>query len=295
MTGENGVTFGFDNNLTTVCDNKDNIKATFDSVFTWSFTEKSNLKCDGGFRETGEEITYVEGYFVGQDTYEPKDRIQIASMYDNQYDILKAELIEKASVTLDPKRGFQGATHDYGLWANPEKISWIIVGGISGFLVLITSIFLLSAYCLRTNALERKVKALDTDAVVTENAEKKHDKIFLSALTDNVPNSNEFAESGANPIWQAAMESNDFEDEDFKFDDAVSESSGDSIFIGVEDQTEFQDYAAKLKEVEVDMDLYNKVQGTRYKKMDDYQVDDDEIATGTKTTNNPMFGQSDYL
>ena len=59
------------------------------------------------------------------------------------------------------------------------------------------------------------------------------------------------------------MESNDFE-EDFKFEeDAMSESSGDSIFIGVEDQTEFNDYAEKMKEVEVDMDLYSKLQGSR--------------------------------
>ena len=62
------------------------------------------------------------------------------------------------------------------------------------------------------------------------------------------------------------MESNDFE-EDFKFeDDAISESSGDSILIGVEDQTEFNDYAEKIKEIDVDMDLYSKLQGNRQLK-----------------------------
>ena len=62
---------------------------------------------------------------------------------------------------------------------------------------------------------------------------------------------------------QEAMESNDFE-EDFKFeDDAISESSGDSILIGVEDQTEFNDYTEKIKEIDVDMDLYSKLQGNR--------------------------------
>ena len=59
------------------------------------------------------------------------------------------------------------------------------------------------------------------------------------------------------------MESNDFE-EDFKFeDDNTSHSSGDSIFIGVEDQTEFNDYTEKMKEIDVDMDLYPKLQGSR--------------------------------
>ena len=64
-------------------------------------------------------------------------------------------------------------------------------------------------------------------------------------------------------LAQAAMESNDFE-EDFKFeDDNTSQSSGDSIFIGVEDQTEFNDYTEKMKEIDVDMDLYSKLQGSR--------------------------------
>ena len=66
---------------------------------------------------------------------------------------------------------------------------------------------------------------------------------------------------------QEAMESNDFE-EDFKFeDDAISESSGDSILIGVEDQTEFNDYTEKIKEIDVDMDLYSKLQGNRQVKL----------------------------
>ena len=66
-----------------------------------------------------------------------------------------------------------------------------------------------------------------------------------------------------NILHQEAMESNDFE-EDFKFeDDAMSESSGDSILIGVEDQTEFNDYTEKMKEIDVDMDLYSKLQGNR--------------------------------
>ena len=68
-------------------------------------------------------------------------------------------------------------------------------------------------------------------------------------------------------IHQEAMESNDFE-EDFKFeDDAISESSGDSILIGVEDQTEFNDYTEKIKEIDVDMDLYSKLQGNRQVKL----------------------------
>ena len=81
----------------------------------------------------------------------------------------------------------------------------------------------------------------------------------------------------ANPIWQAAMESNDYDEDEFQFGDDVSESSGDSYLIGVEDQNEFKDYAEKMKEVEVDMDLYSRIQG-RYKTLDDYQVPEDDVS-----------------
>ena len=55
----------------------------------------------------------------------------------------------------------------------------------------------------------------------------------------------------------------------------MSEYSGDSILIGVEDQTEFNDYKEKINEAELDMELYNKMWGN-YKKMDDYHAGDDD-------------------
>ena len=87
-----------------------------------------------------------------------------------------------------------------------------------------------------------------------------------------VAGSNEFAGSGANPIWQAAMD-NEFDENDLQFLEEMSEYSGDSILIGVEDQTEFNDYKEKVEEADMDMELYNKMWG-RYKKMDDYHAND---------------------
>ena len=103
------------------------------------------------------------------------------------------------------------------------------------------------------------------------------------------------------------MESNDFE-EDFKFeDDAISESSGDSILIGVEDQTEFDDYTEKIKEIDVDMDLYSKLQGnrqaksfqlrecsqlTRYKTLDEYQGPEEGFP-GSSGGRNPLYDDED--
>ena len=61
--------------------------------------------------------------------------------------------------------------------------------------------------------------------------------------------SNEFAGSGANPIWQAAMENDEYNEDDLQFLEEMSDYSGDSILIGVEDQTEFNDYREKVEEV----------------------------------------------
>ena len=207
-------------------------------------------------------------------TFKPKSQSEIAAEYDRLFDDLYVALYTKANVTMDGTQGFKGATTDD--FYNPDKRSFMIVGSVAGGLVAVTALFLLVAYCVRTSALERRVKAYDADAV-EEGPSKKQDKIFLSGLQETVPGSNEFAESGANPIWQAAMESNDYDEDEFQFGDDVSESSGDSILIGVEDQTEFDDYAAKMKEVEVDMDLYSRVQA-KYKTLDDYQVPDEDTA-----------------
>ena len=59
------------------------------------------------------------------------------------------------------------------------------------------------------------------------------------------------------------MENTEYDENELQFMDDVSEYSGDSILIGVEDQTEFNDYTEKIKEIDVDMDLYSKLQGNR--------------------------------
>ena len=88
-------------------------------------------------------------------------------------------------------------------------------------------------------------------------------RLSINQIYLAVSGSNEFAESGENPIWQAAMENTEYDENELQFMDDVSEYSGDSILIGVEDQTEFNDYSEKMREIEVDMDLYSKLQGNR--------------------------------
>ena len=69
--------------------------------------------------------------------------------------------------------GFRGATTDK--WTNPDVTAGIIVGSVSAGLLMVTGLFLLTAHCLKTRALERRVKAYDTSAgdkkTETENQE----------------------------------------------------------------------------------------------------------------------------
>ena len=83
------------------------------------------------------------------------------------------------------------------------------------------------------------------------------------------------------------MESNDFE-EDFHPGDSDSVSSGDSVLIGVEDQQEFN--------MDVDMDLYNKLARNKVKTLDDVRMDwgrgdrDNKQGGGT---GNPLYHSDD--
>jgi len=298
MTEQNNVTFGFDNAVDDICRHRESIMNIFLKVLGWSFTEKDPLNCVPG-REAdsrASSITEFDGYFVDPDTFKPKSQREIAAMYDQKFEELWLELKHQLNISLDGRQGFRGETTEQDPLVG-TNFALIVIGGICAALIVATAAFLLVAYCVRTKALERRVKAIDTDAVEgagedKEAAKKPTDKIFLAGLTDAVPGSNEFADQGANPIWKEAMESNDFE-EDFKFeDDAMSESSGDSILIGVEDQTEFNDYTEKMREIEVDMDLYSKLQGNRYKTLDEYQGPEEGLP-GSSGGRNPLFDDED--
>ena len=84
------------------------------------------------------------------------------------------------------------------------------------------------------------------------------------------------------------MESNDFEEDFHPGGDSDSVSSGDSVLIGVEDQQEFN--------MDVDMDLYNKLARNKVKTLDDVRMDwgrgdrDNKQGGGT---GNPLYHSDD--
>ena len=271
MTGINNVTFGFVNSREHVENNMAEVQEIFQEVFEWTFSPKGIKESSRNYRSS--DITTLEGYFVDpQNNFKPKSQPEIATRYDERFDDLYLALVTRLNISLDTSQGFRGATTDD--WSNPDTRAAIIVGSITAGLLFVTGVFLLTAYCLRTRALERRVKAMDTQAVDTKaaNVNGQDNHLAVPGMVD-IPGSNEFAGSGANPIWQAAMENEEYTEDDLHFLEEMSEYSGDSILIGVEDQTEFQDYKERVDQAEEDMELYNKMWG-KYKTMDQYQAQD---------------------
>ena len=82
---------------------------------------------------------------------------------------------------------FRGETTDD--WQNPDSTAGIIVGSVTAGLVVVTGLFLLTAYCMRTRALERRVKAMDTLAVdtATEENTAKQQKPWAPATLQDIP------------------------------------------------------------------------------------------------------------
>ncbi|XP_042229905.1 cadherin-23-like isoform X2 [Homarus americanus] len=104
----------------------------------------------------------------------------------------------------------------------------VLLGVVS--LVLGSLVFLLlTAYCLRTNSLERRVKVLSTNTFGSKSSELNRVGLEMTAI----PGSNRFSGEGANPMYNMS-------EVDLKNDDSSSIGSGDSVLVGVEDNPEFK-------------------------------------------------------
>ncbi|KAI9562557.1 hypothetical protein GHT06_010010 [Daphnia sinensis] len=101
--------------------------------------------------------------------------------------------------------------------------------------VLILMIGLVLFFVKRTSELNRRVAALAVPKFGSQDS-------GINRIAETVPTSNVYAVQGSNPIYSIEQSSNSNHDDSF---DKISQSSGDSIFIGVEDNPEFKDYINK--------------------------------------------------
>ncbi|XP_057368096.1 cadherin-23-like [Daphnia carinata] len=101
--------------------------------------------------------------------------------------------------------------------------------------VLILMIGIILFFAKRTSELNRRVAALAVPKFGSQDS-------GINPIAETVLNSNVYAVQGSNPIYSIEHSSNSNHDDSF---DKISQSSGDSIFIGVEDNPEFKDYLSK--------------------------------------------------
>lgn len=110
----------------------------------------------------------------------------------------------------------------------PQELFMILFIVSCVFLLLLVALVAYLVY--RGSELNRRVKALSS----TDSASKETSD-WSKGKTVPVPNTNKHTAQGSNPVWSVEGK----EEEEDQFGDNASESSGDSILIGVEDNPEF--------------------------------------------------------
>ncbi|CAK1543812.1 unnamed protein product [Leptosia nina] len=108
--------------------------------------------------------------------------------------------------------------------ANTSLILLYVLGSLAAILTLMC-IILLITFIVKTRALNRQLKALSMTKYGSQDS-------GLNRLGLAAPGTNKHAAEGSNPIWNAAIRAPDF--------DAISEDSGDSDLIGIEDLPQFR-------------------------------------------------------
>lgn len=223
ISEDNLVVMTFTNNVTFVESKRNQITEVYSSVFK----SQSNVKnIDSALNSNGESMddrTDVTSYFVDDTQQQPISKDEIQKQLNNKeiYNELRRALF----------------VHDIDLYAIADSTDdtsadtegvlqtvLIVVAVVLGTLVVV----LFAAFFIRTRSLNRRLEALSTTKFGSQDS-------GLNRIGTAVPNTNQHAVEGSNPIW------NNEEVVQRNFDN-VSVSSGDSDLIGVEENPEFSTF-----------------------------------------------------
>lgn len=220
ISDENIVSMRFSNNQTFV----DSKRMEITNIYSRIFKSQSNVrKVARALNSNGvpiEDQTDVTSYFVDEKDQKPINKDDVTKELTNKqtYNELRAALwaeqLDLYSIddsTNEPEGSMEGVL----------QTVLIVVSVVLGTLVVI----LFAAFFIRTRSLNRRLEALSTTKFGS------HDS-GLNRIGMAVPNTNQHAVEGSNPIWGNEQ----FADRNF---DNVSLSSGDSDLIGVEENPEF--------------------------------------------------------
>ncbi|XP_021930459.1 protocadherin Fat 4-like isoform X2 [Zootermopsis nevadensis] len=223
ITENNHVTMRFQNNATYA----ESRKLQMANIFTKVFDSQSNIKKVARSMDSGVPIddkADVTAYFVDENKQEPIDKTEITrKLTDKQtYNALRDALLEEKLVLESISDPESQTTADM---EGVLQTVLIVVSVVLGTLVVI----LFAAFFIRTRSLNRRLEALSTTKFGSQDS-------GLNRIGMAVPNTNQHAVEGSNPVWgNDNVSSHNF--------DALSQSSGDSDLIGIEENPEFSPYA----------------------------------------------------
>jgi len=217
---ENKVVFLFNNDKNSVEERRANIEEIFSTVYELrcNIEQVSSENVDENLLS---QTTTIVSHFVNEAEDQPV-LSNIIEGYKN--DINKTtELRKQLQDIFLNLVSIQSLSNTIISKVDVYKILFIVL-----CVVLVLAIVLLIFLIVRGNKLNHRVKALTSTKFGSQDS-------GINRIGVAVPNSNKHAIEGSNPIWNdTAMENPQ--------DDNISQSSGDSVLIGVEDNPEFRNY-----------------------------------------------------
>ncbi|XP_072929388.1 cadherin-AgCad1-like [Epargyreus clarus] len=218
ISSQNRVIFKFVNTLQEVEDNRDFIASTFGAAFHMTCNIDQVVPASDAAGVAQARLTEVRAHFVLDDAPVPTEVI----------DELRSDLLLLRSIQ-DTLNSRSLLLDDLITGENPDlnqssRITVYVLAGLSAILGFLCLVLLLT-FIIRTRALKNRLEALLETKYGSQ--ESGLNRAGLAA-----PGTNKHATEGSNPIWNEALKAPDF--------DAVSEASGDSDLIGIEDLPQFR-------------------------------------------------------
>ncbi|PNF25389.1 hypothetical protein B7P43_G09776 [Cryptotermes secundus] len=218
------VTMRFQNNATYT----ESVRLKIANIFTDVFKNEANVKKIAPTVDSEglpiSDKTDVTSYFVDEEIQQPINKNEIIrKLTDKQtYIALRDALMDEKLVleSIDDP-----VTETVANMEGVLQTVLIVVSVVLGSLVVI----LFAAFFIRTRSLNRRLEALSTTKFGSQDS-------GLNRIGLAVPNTNQHAVEGSNPVWgNEEATAPDF--------DVMSQSSGDSDLIGIEENPEFSPYA----------------------------------------------------
>ncbi|XP_069668752.1 cadherin-AgCad1-like [Periplaneta americana] len=204
---------------------EDDVKAKTEQIST---ILSNVLECKGNVKGVSEmrdsNGVKIDGkaaattYYIDTEKQAPIERDVMERKFNSRSETLYNELLNEKLVLDSVEESLNEVTSDM---EGVLQTVLITVSVVLGTLVIV----LFAAFFIRTRSLNRRLEALSTTKFGSQDS-------GLNRAGMAVPNTNRHAVEGSNPVWG----NEDVANRDY---DNVSESSGDSDLIGIEENPEF--------------------------------------------------------